>query len=149
MVIGEQAAQSFAASHVPVETAHALVRFDQRVLQPLMISLSMIMRSEFGDGPAKRLLTEEDHPIQALAFDRQNKPFDVSVQIRGTVRQPNDVRSRLLDQVPKVRGELLIAVQDEEALAEENAVDWVGEITACDTMSAENKTSFSATYACS
>ena len=90
----------------------------------------MIMRNEFGYGSSQRLLTEEDHPIQALAFDRQNKPFDVSVQIRGTVRQPNDVRSGLLDQVPKVRGELLIAVQDEEALAEQKAVDWVGEITA-------------------
>lgn len=112
VVITEQTAQSLAASHVPVETAHALVRFDQRVQKPLMISLSGIMRNEFGDGPAKRLLTEEGHPIQALAFDRQNKPFHVSVQIRGTVRQPNDVRSGLLDQVSKVRGELLIAVQD-------------------------------------
>ena len=130
VVIVEQAAQSFATSHVPVETAHAIVRFDQRVFQPLMISLSMIMTTEFDDGPPQRLFTEEDHPIQALALDRQNKPFDVSVQIRRTVRQPNDVGSGLLDQVPKVRGELLVAVQDEESLAEQKAVDWVGEITA-------------------
>jgi len=52
------------------------------------------MKNELGDGPAQRLLTEEDHPIQALALDRQNKPFDVSVQIRGTVRQPIEVGCR-------------------------------------------------------
>jgi len=93
-----------------------------------MVALSMIMTDELGDGPAQRLLTEEVHPIQALALDRQNKPFDVSVQIRRTVRQPNDVSSGVLEQVPKFRGELLVAVQDEESLAEQKAVDRVGEI---------------------
>ena len=43
-------------------------------------------------------------------FDRQNKPFDISVQIRRTVRQPNDVRSGVLEQIAKLRGELLVAV---------------------------------------
>ncbi len=123
VVIVEQAAQSFATSHVPVETAHALVGFDQRVFQPLMISLSMIMTTEFDGGPPQRLFTEEDHPIQAFALDRQNKSLDVSVQIRRTVRQPNDVSSGVLEQVAKVRSELFVAVQDEELLAEQKAVD--------------------------
>ncbi len=93
-----------------------------------MVALSVIMMDELSDGTARRLLTEKDHPLQALALDRQNKPFDVSVQIRRTVWQPNDVRSGVLEQIAKLRGELLVAVQDEESLAAQKAVEWVGEI---------------------
>ena len=111
-----------------METADAFFRFEQRVPQPLMGAFSMIMMGELGDGPAQRWLTEEDHPIQALALDRQNKPFDISVQIRRTVRQPNDICSGVLKQVAKLRGELLVAVQNEQALAAQKAVQRVGEI---------------------
>ncbi len=41
---------------------------------------------------------------------------------------PNDVRSGVLEQIAKLRGELLVAVQDEESLAAQKAVEWVGEI---------------------
>ena len=96
MIITEQAAQSLTTSHVPVGTADAFFRFDQRVPEPLTVAFSTIMMDELSDGPAQRLLTEEDRPLQALALDRQHKPFDVSVQIRRTVRQPNDIRSGML-----------------------------------------------------
>ncbi len=128
MVIAEQAAQSLTTSHPPVRTADAFFRFEQRVPEPLMVALSVIMMDELSDGTTQRLLTEENHPLQALALDRQNKPFDVSVQIRRTVRQPNDVRSGVLEQIAKLRGELLVAVHDEESLAAQKAVEWVGEI---------------------
>ena len=85
MVIAEQAAQSLTTSHLPVRTADAFFRFEQRVPEPLMVALSVIMMDELSDGTAQRLLTEEDHPLQALALDRQNKPFDISVQIRCLV----------------------------------------------------------------
>ena len=128
VVITEQTAQSHTTSHLPVRTADASFRFEQRVPEPLMVALSVIMMDELSDGTTQRSLTEEDHPLQALALDRQNKPFDISVQIRRTVRQPNDVSSGVLKQVPKLRGELLVAVQDEESLAVQKAVEWVGEI---------------------
>ena len=132
VVITEQAAQSLTTSHLPVGTADAFFRFDQCIPEPLMVALSMIMMDELGDGTAQRWLTEEDHPLQALALDRQHKPFDVSVQIRRTVRQPNDISSGVLKQVAKLRGELLVAVQDEQSLAAQKAVERVGEIpTTC------------------
>ena len=106
----------------------AFFRFEQRVPEPLMVALSVIMMDALSDGTAQRWLTEKDHPLQALALDRQNKPFDVCVQIRRTVRQPNDVSFGVLKQVPKLRGELLVAVQDEPSLAAQKAVEWVGEI---------------------
>ena len=46
VVITEQAAQLLTTSRLPVGTADALFRFDQRVPQPLMIALSMIMMFE-------------------------------------------------------------------------------------------------------
>ena len=46
VVIAEQAAQSLTTSHLPVGTADALFRFEQRVPQPLMVALSMIMMFE-------------------------------------------------------------------------------------------------------
>ena len=94
-------------------------------------ALSVMMMDELSDGTAQRWLTEKDHSLQALALDRQNKPFNVSVQIRRTVRQPHDVSFGVLKQVPKLRGELLVAVQDEPSLAAQKAVEWVGEIPTC------------------
>ena len=96
VVIAEQAAQSLTTSHLPVRTANAFFRFEQRVPEPLMVALSVIMMDELSDGTAQRWLTEKERPLQALALDRQNKPFDVSVQIRRTVRQPNDICSGVL-----------------------------------------------------
>ena len=77
VVIAEQAAQSLTTSHLPVGTADAFFRFEQRVLEPSMVALSVIMMDELSDGTAQRLLTEEDHPLQALALDRVLPPLSV------------------------------------------------------------------------
>ena len=86
MIIVEQAAQPPATADAAMTSSDAIVRFDQPGSEALMVALSVIMKNELGDGAAQRLLTEEDHPIQALALERQNKPFDVSVQISQTGR---------------------------------------------------------------
>ncbi len=65
----------------------------------------MRSRRRTDDGPPQRLFTEEDHPIQAFTFDRQNKSLDVSIQIRRTIRQTNHVCASVLDQVANFRGE--------------------------------------------
>ena len=56
VVIAEQAAQSLTTSHLPVRTADAFFRFEQRVPEPLMVALSVIMMDEFSDGTAQRWL---------------------------------------------------------------------------------------------
>ena len=71
------------------------------------------MMDELSDGTAQRLLTEKiirsKHSLLPESSTKQSA-FDVSVQIRRTVRQPNDVRSGVLEQIAKLRGELLVAV---------------------------------------
>ena len=128
VVVVEQAAQPLATADASMTTSDAIVPFDQPVIEALMIALSMIMRNVFADRSAKRFLTEEDHPVEAFAFDRQNKPLDESVQIRRTV-------GSLITSVPassiEARNsapELLVAVQDEESLAEKKGVDRIGEV---------------------
>ena len=39
-------------------TADTFFRFGQRIPEPLMVALSMIMMDELSDGPAQRLFTE-------------------------------------------------------------------------------------------
>ena len=64
-----------------------------------------------GDGP--------DYPGEFVGDS--NRGFVVSPR-------PNDARSGVLEQIAKLRGELLVAVQDEPSLAAQKAVEWVGEI---------------------
>ena len=59
MVIAEQAAQSFTTSHLPVRTADAFFRFEQRVPEPLMVALSVIMMDQLSDGTTQRWLTKK------------------------------------------------------------------------------------------
>ena len=54
VVIAEQTAQSLTTSHLPVRTADAFFRFEQRVPEPLMVALSVIMMDELSDGTTQR-----------------------------------------------------------------------------------------------
>ena len=58
VVVVEQAAQPLATVDASLTTSDAIVRFNQPVIEALMIALSMIMRNEFADRSAKRLLAE-------------------------------------------------------------------------------------------
>ena len=50
VIITEQAAQSLTTSHLPVGTAHAFFRFEERVPESLMVALSVIMMGELDSG---------------------------------------------------------------------------------------------------
>ena len=67
VVVVEQAAQPLATADASMTTSDAIVRFDQPVVEALMIALSVIVRNEFADRSAQGLLAEEDRPIQAFA----------------------------------------------------------------------------------
>ncbi len=47
----------------------AVCRFDQPIVDPLMIPLPMIMRGVLASGFPQRPFAEEDHPIETLVFD--------------------------------------------------------------------------------
>jgi hypothetical protein len=48
-----------------------------------MIALGVIMFQELTDGSSQRVLTEKDHPFEALGFDRAVESLNPSVQVWG------------------------------------------------------------------
>jgi hypothetical protein len=79
---------------VPAGQPNFFLRFDDVVIQPLMISFTVKMRSELANSVSQGPFAEEDHLIQAFGFQAQVEPFEVGVQV-GTSRgwheaQPGD-----------------------------------------------------------
>ena len=82
IVIPQLPTEPLAATDLGPGSIEFLTGFDERVAQPLVIALSMVMRKEFPNRVTQRFLTEEDHSIEALFLDRSDEAFDVRVQIR-------------------------------------------------------------------
>ena len=57
----------------------------------LMISLGLIMFAEVREGPSQRGFTEQDQLGKALALDRANPTFRVTIQIGAAGRQGDAV----------------------------------------------------------
>ena len=53
----------------PRYVSYFFSRFDQLVIQPLMVALSMIVATELFDAISKRPLAEEDHFFEAFFLD--------------------------------------------------------------------------------
>ena len=53
----------------PFSRGYAGYPSDQPVLQPLMITLLVVVTHILTNGPTQRRLPEEDHPIQTFVFD--------------------------------------------------------------------------------
>ena len=66
----------------------------QVVAETLVIAFIVIVRNEFGYRPTKVTFTEWNHAVQALLFDRADKPLRIGTSAHGMVserlaRQPS------------------------------------------------------------
>ena len=68
VVIPEHSAESLSALNVTTALADTILGLDQCVVQPLMISLHVVMLGELTNGATERLLAKENHPVDALIF---------------------------------------------------------------------------------
>jgi hypothetical protein len=68
VVVLQQPAKPFATIDLDVSLPDFLPRFDELVIQPLVISLAMIVETEFANSGTQRLLAEEDDPVETLGF---------------------------------------------------------------------------------
>ena len=59
------------------------------IVQPLMVSLPVVVLDVLSREEAQVALTERHHSIETFLFDRSHKPFRVRVEIRTPRRQPN------------------------------------------------------------
>jgi hypothetical protein len=78
---------------------------DDLVLQTLVVSLGVIMQSEFGNGATQRGFSEKDHSLHAGFFDGPNEPFRESVQIWRSNRKQQRLDSGALEDFSKLLGE--------------------------------------------
>ena len=81
----EQPAQTAAALDITCSSVSKF-RPNDPALQPLMISLPMVMLNIFADHVAQGPFTEQDHLIQALLFDRTHKTLREGIEIRRSLR---------------------------------------------------------------
>jgi len=128
MVIPQHPAESFPTTHAPEGPRGAGHGRDDRVVESLVIPLGMVMREVLHDRTSQGRFAEEDHPVEALGFDRTHESLDPSVQIRRARRQSDGFGAGIVQQRSECRRELGIAVHQAEALLTEKAVDRIGQV---------------------
>jgi transcriptional regulator with AAA-type ATPase domain len=80
VVVAKQSAEPLAAVHLPFPR-RAELPLDDPVFQSLVIALPVVVLAELPDRPPQGSLPNQDHPIQALRFDRPHEPLRAGVQI--------------------------------------------------------------------
>jgi hypothetical protein len=98
VVIAEHSAQALAAFDLAGGLSDLVAGFNQSILQPLMAALGVVVRKVLAYGVPQRVLTEEDHPVQALVFDGPHEPLLMRIQGRRPRRQEHRRHARLLQE---------------------------------------------------
>ena len=94
---------------------------DQRILQPLVIPLAMIVLDELTQGTAEMALAHRNHPIEAFFFDRSNEALRVRVGVRCPYGRLHDVDPRIAQRVAHVLTPFPIAITDQHAMLAQQA----------------------------
>ena len=82
MVVAKQTTESLAALDLTILTSNFIIRFDDLVVEALVIPLSMIMFQKLADSGAKHLLAKEDHSFQRFFLYAPHEAFQMWIQIR-------------------------------------------------------------------
>ncbi len=123
MVKAQHSAEPLGAPYRTRRRFGVVTRFDQPIIDPLVIPLPMIMSGVLASGPSQRPFAEEDHPIETLILDRPDESLGVGVQVGRTIRQAHGFDAGILQEIPERFGELGISVEDEEPFLGESPVD--------------------------
>ena len=79
VVISEQAAKPLATCDASLGPSISLCWDNQLVLETLMVSLDMVVLNVLAHRRAKMILSQQNHPIEALVLDGTNKTLRVGV----------------------------------------------------------------------
>ena len=76
----------------------------------------------------QRVLAKDDHSLQAVLFDRSDKPFGVCVEIGRPWRELDRLHANIAEDSEELGSEQRIAVVDQLLLHDEEAIDSVSQI---------------------
>ena len=93
VVVLEQSAETLIAEHLVVAVGRWST-VDEPILQPLMISLAMIMVEVGSHGASQLTLREQDHSGEALRFHREHKSLAMRIQVGTPRRQLHRLHTR-------------------------------------------------------
>ncbi len=128
MVITEQATQSRAANDSAFGIGRFVERFNELVIQTLMVSFRVIVGKIFANCVSQLRLIEKDHSVQALGFNTSHKPFDVRVEVRRTRGQEQRFGTRLFQRGPKRFGEFCVAVHQDVFFIDQKSVTSIRQV---------------------
>ena len=111
-----------------VASAGRWLAIDQLVAERLMWPLGMVVLSELAKYPGQVVVSEQDHPVEALRLGRENPPFREGIHVGRLIAGDHWNQTGVLEDVLELVRELLVPVHDQESLAEEETVHAVGEI---------------------
>src|SRR5262245_30487270 len=94
MIVTQQSAQTLPTPDFSDSNPHLLTRFDQTILQSLVISFAMKMPNELSHGSSQHALAKEYQTIGTLLLQTAPKTLQVRIQIRRLWRQTDRLRSR-------------------------------------------------------
>ena len=80
VVVAQHPTETFPALKQAGGAPDFSTRFDQPVVESLMIPLSVKVSQELGSGLPQRLLPEEDHPVQALFLQAAQESLEMRIQ---------------------------------------------------------------------
>jgi hypothetical protein len=95
---------------------------DQPVLQPLMVSLAVVVRQELRDRSPQMALAQRHQSIEAFTLDRQDEPLGERVEVRASSGQSHHLHPASLERISKVGCVERIPVEQKVALPHQEAV---------------------------
>ena len=122
----EEAAESLTAPKCPLRGPPSEI--ERLVPAPLVRSLPVVVLKVFSNSATQRRFAEEHHPVQTFGLDRQHKSLRVRVAVRGLPRGPDDPHADGLEDVPELRGELHVAVADDETVCPQEPIFRIGQV---------------------
>ncbi len=128
MVVPQQTPQSLSASHRARRAPDLRTRFDQAIVQPLMVSFPQIMPHEFPDGAPQHRFPEEDQAVGTLLAETPPEPLQVGIEIGRSSRQPRQLGPSVAQDPAERRAELAVPVQQQVTLPGQEAVVGRGQV---------------------
>ena len=89
---------------------------DQRIVQPLMTPLAVVMLDILMQSTSEMAFTHRNHPVEAFFFDRAHEALCVRIRVRRPHGRQHDVNPGVAQESLYVRAPFPIVVTDQHAV---------------------------------